>query len=572
MNCINCGFISFKLANRCGNCGTEFKKLAKEQNGSIRNKVFNVCFGSSSDATTSAIAPESSVGPPLALQAQAVIEQQTEEVDFNLDLSEALVEGTTSSVSSEIELDDPGSVNESFEQKAGTDLGIGIAAGSIGLSAMISTDTEQGAINVGEELEEDFVLDLGSEADLENIDSNEKIEQKITGVSDDIDFDLEPSLEVSDAEIDIEPAEAIETDLEVEGLDRNNGPSEGVELDSVSKFIEEEELEKMSVPEVGGNLDPVDEVELDLEISGDVKLESEEVLAEPESKELDGDVEFDIELLEASDSETNIEPAEEVEVDGDVEFELKEFDTEKEDEVGTTQNFYIPDGDVEFDLESDLGSPENKPILDPGIDLKLEEPKDEFEFELEPVLEIANGESDLDVGISEEIDTPLDEDFDFELEPDLEIKSEESNSNEIAASSDDEGFGFELEEFQPAEDVLGWIVNPEGLSEYEPEVENIQVDLVIEKAEQTLQPDNLEGHDEEVHFELEALEPAQGTEVLKEPELNGSLSLENVGSPNKEKVDAPSLEIEEMELDPIDINQEFDDDDLELEIEIIEDD
>ena len=92
MNCSNCGFISFKIKEKCGNCGTNLKKLFQgNQNKLFRNKSFEVYVDSQKDsaASTAEQIESSDLETPANLNSPTAEKVALLDTVFELDLADA---------------------------------------------------------------------------------------------------------------------------------------------------------------------------------------------------------------------------------------------------------------------------------------------------------------------------------------------------------------------------------------------------------------------------------------------------------------------------------------------------
>ena len=231
MNCLNCGFISFKLAKKCGNCGTSFKKLSQnDQNTLVRNKAFAIYVGSVSNSTASTAVEleekefeieSSGLDTPPTLDSPLAKSVDSIDTDFDLDLSDASESNAVSSSEPEESVGKDGLVKTA-----------GLA--TVGIAATQSLDLGSSEAVSDKEIDGDFVLDLDSTSDEDSVETKDGIEPQaslenekndseleVSGAEEalepagevdlsdtlenEVEFELEPGLEVSDSEEKIEP-------------------------------------------------------------------------------------------------------------------------------------------------------------------------------------------------------------------------------------------------------------------------------------------------------------------------------------------------------------------------------
>jgi hypothetical protein len=342
MNCLNCGFISFKLAKKCGNCGTGFKKLSQNgQNTLVRNKAFAIYIGSVGDSTAStAVELEEKefeiespgLDTPPILDSPPAQEVDLIDTDFDLDLSDV-------PESDAVSLSEP----EEHAGKDGLAKTVGLAGG-VGIAVAQSLDLEISEAVSEEELDGDFVLDLDSTSDGDSVEAKD---------------DLEPKASIE--------AEKVDSDLGASASEEILEPAGKVDLsDTIESEVEFELETDLKVSDSEEKLEPVGEVDIDisdnyielgleeLEIKEDVSVAQDLPTVE------DNDTEFELEELEVEGTESNNSAVQEQnnQVDGDVEFKELEIESENANETSTA------DGDVEFELESDIEDEKKQNLLE----------------------------------------------------------------------------------------------------------------------------------------------------------------------------------------------------------------
>ena len=213
MQCPDCGYICFKQAKDCGNCGFDFKKAATSAASPFRNDSFTIFAGSkipakgqeSSSATISADSEEIAVmDAPEGSQENPEVESG----DFLLNLSDAEQESSatalesTTSDSDTLEftpLEFGADANINLEEVEVEGLGLGLEP----------LEDEAPAL----EINDLSAVSLEEKADIENAKEEETPKAPVLDLGED-----EISLELDDSEGPLSTANTETSEIEIEDL------------------------------------------------------------------------------------------------------------------------------------------------------------------------------------------------------------------------------------------------------------------------------------------------------------------------------------------------------------------
>ena len=233
MQCPDCGYICFKQAKDCGNCGFDFKKAATSAASPFRNDSFTIFAGSkipakgqeSSSATISADSEEIAVmDAPEGSQENPEVESG----DFLLNLSDAEQESSatalesTTSDSDTLEftpLEFGADANINLEEVEVEGLGLGLEPLEDEPSETLPVTSETGSEEISLEISEAPkapVLDLGEDEISLELDEDPEPESPPTPPVQMDELDL--NLEIDDSEGPLSTANTETSEIEIEDL------------------------------------------------------------------------------------------------------------------------------------------------------------------------------------------------------------------------------------------------------------------------------------------------------------------------------------------------------------------
>ena len=273
MQCPDCGYICFKQAKDCGNCGFDFKKAATSAASPFRNDSFTIFAGSkipakgqeSSSATISADSEEIAVmDAPEGSQENPEVESG----DFLLNLSDAEQESSatalesTTSDSDTLEftpLEFGADANINLEEVEVEGLGLGLEPLEDEPSETLPVTSETGSEEISLEISEAPALEINDlsavsleeKADIENAKEEETPKAPVLDLGEDeisleLDEDPEPespptppvqideldlNLEIDDSEGPLSTANTETPEIEIEDL--------GLELEDLGLELED---------------------------------------------------------------------------------------------------------------------------------------------------------------------------------------------------------------------------------------------------------------------------------------------------------------------------------------------
>lgn len=263
MQCPDCGYICFKQAKDCGNCGFDFKKAATSAASLFRNDSFTIFAGSkipakgqeSSSATVSADSEEIAViDAPEGSQENPEVESG----DFFLNLSDAEQESSatalesTTSDSDTLEftpLEFGADANINLEEVEVEGLGLGLEPLEDEPSETLPVTSETGSEEISLEISEAPALEINDlsavsleeKADIENAKEEETPKAPVLDLGEDeisLELDEDPEPESPPTP----PVQIDELDLNLE-IDDSEGPLSTANTETPEIEIEDLGLE-----------------------------------------------------------------------------------------------------------------------------------------------------------------------------------------------------------------------------------------------------------------------------------------------------------------------------------------
>lgn len=435
-------------------------------------------------------------------QSSATSEEETADIQSNIDLSEDLGKGDDQAAlsASSSEIDDSIKIDEN---------------GEVDLTQDLDEETvDLGKNNISEES-----TDTAGSSDIDDLDSELNIDDE---------FDIDEEIKIDDnldldGDLELESSETMEDTSEtiISGTDETPDDVEDIKESTEIQAVEESSLDDIDVPELDDSLNDLDGTDLDesfdaLDLKSDLGLDDELTLSEEESAETRSE-DFELDLVDdagepigQSDEEFGVDLKSGPETIES--FELKESSQEESpatDESGVEDTFENID---EIDISSDID--------------ESDFPKDELLDEISL--------DDTEVSVSDELSLETLEDEALE------------KSEDIEASADlDEDLDLEIETPVDADETLdvGEELTEEMPSESEEISDELEVDLTddeINDAEDTINLEDAIQIDEELN-----LDDIDTTPSELESEIIGGAK-ETAGS-----VEDETISIEESELSDI---------------------